>query len=259
VGSGAGAIAAAYGAVAGGAKLYGAGGFWDGVSTAVFLRLRPALRVVLVILMVTAAVFLLPLALALLAGVAFPFALLADVFAPGFVSRMLAQYGPQAESLRSAYLVGLAVPAFALAGLSCSYLAVLYLRQRRRFAEGFESPLDPSPVAGAGPRLWRSPAAPLSVGAPRRSRWPALCDAGGRQPGPAGFRELIVRAADLDTGGSLALVLLEDAPQRPSEGSLPNSRRSRVGAGCRDLRAPATMRCSSRRSPAGCCRPVRLR
>ncbi|HLA77513.1 MAG TPA: patatin-like phospholipase family protein, partial [Vicinamibacteria bacterium] len=39
VGSGSGAIAAAYGAVAGGPKLYGPGGFWDGISTAAVLRL----------------------------------------------------------------------------------------------------------------------------------------------------------------------------------------------------------------------------
>jgi len=243
VGSGAGAIAAAYGAVAGGAKLYGAGGFWDGVSTAVFLRLRPALRVLLAILVVTATVFLLPLALALLAGVAFPFALLADVFAPGFVSRMLAQYGPQAESLRSAYVVGLAVPAFALAGLSCGYLAVSYLRQRRRFAEGFESPLDPSPGRRRLARgLWEiARSSALSVGAPTPieigRRYVALAADNLGQPG---FRELIVRAADLDTGGSLALVLLEDAPRAAFlKARSRDSRRLPGGApGVVDLRAP---------------------
>ena len=42
VGSGVGAIAAAYAAVDGGAKLYGPGGFWDRVRWRSLFRLRPA-------------------------------------------------------------------------------------------------------------------------------------------------------------------------------------------------------------------------
>jgi hypothetical protein len=242
VGSGAGAIAAAYGAVAGGAKLYGAGGFWDGASTAAFLRLRPVLRAVLVILAATVAVFLLPLALALLAGVAFPFALLTDVFAPGFVSRLLAQYWPQAESLRAAYVVGLATPAFALAALGCVYLGVSYLRQRRRFAEGFESPLDPSPGRRRLARgLWEiARGSALAVGAPVPAeigrRYVALVAENLGQPG---FRELILRTADLDTGGSLAFVLLEDGHRAAFLKARSRGSRSVLGGppGVVDLRA----------------------
>jgi NTE family protein len=45
VGSGIGAVGAAFGAAAGGARLYGERGFWSGVSADAFYRLRPAVRV----------------------------------------------------------------------------------------------------------------------------------------------------------------------------------------------------------------------
>ncbi|HLA77575.1 MAG TPA: hypothetical protein VJU18_08365, partial [Vicinamibacteria bacterium] len=162
------------------------------------------------------AVFLAPLLVALLAGVAFPFALLSDVVAPGLVSRLLAEYWPPGDSLRTAYLVGLATPAFALAALGCGYLGVSYLRDRRRFAEGLESPLDPSPGRDRLARgLWEiSRGSAVSVGAPGPAeigrRYVALASENLGQPG---FRELIVRAADLETGDSLAFVLLEDGPR----------------------------------------------
>ena len=50
VGSGIGSVAAAFSAVAGGARLYGPGGFWEGVSWSSFYRLRPILRSVLALL-----------------------------------------------------------------------------------------------------------------------------------------------------------------------------------------------------------------
>ncbi len=213
VGSGSGAIAAAYGAVAGGAKLYGPGGFWDGVLTSALLRLRPALRAVLLMLAVTVAVFLAPLLFAVLAGVAFPLALLGDVLAPGLVSRTLAEYWPRGDSLRALYLVGLATPAFALAALGCGYLGVSFLRDRRRFVEGLESPVDSSPGRRRlAQGLWEiARGSAVSVGAPNLAeigrRYVALASENLGQPG---FRELIVRSADLDTGGSLAFALLQD-------------------------------------------------
>src|SRR5437660_11397312 len=50
VGSGVGAVGAAFAAVAGGSRLYGPGGFWDGVGWDSFDRLQPALRIALLLL-----------------------------------------------------------------------------------------------------------------------------------------------------------------------------------------------------------------
>ena len=47
VGSGIGAVSAAYAAVGGGPRLYGEGGFWEGVRWASFYRLRPTVRLAL--------------------------------------------------------------------------------------------------------------------------------------------------------------------------------------------------------------------
>src|SRR5262249_22587042 len=83
VGTGAGAIAAAFGAVAGGAKLYGPGGFWHEARWGSFFRLRLALRTVLLLLGASFGVFLLPLLLAMGAGLLFPLVLIVDVLWPG--------------------------------------------------------------------------------------------------------------------------------------------------------------------------------
>src|SRR5438093_8678212 len=68
VGSGVGTLAAAFAAVAGGAKLYGPDGFWSGLQLASLYRLRTPLRVAAVLLLAAFVVFLLPLVLAALAG-----------------------------------------------------------------------------------------------------------------------------------------------------------------------------------------------
>src|SRR5947209_16700991 len=60
VGSGAGAVAAAFAAVAGGPKLYGPDGFWSDVGWDSFYRLRAPVRVALVLLGAAFGVFLLP-------------------------------------------------------------------------------------------------------------------------------------------------------------------------------------------------------
>jgi hypothetical protein len=51
VGSGAGTLAAAFAAVAGGARLWGDGGFWHGISFGALYRLRAPLRVAAVLLL----------------------------------------------------------------------------------------------------------------------------------------------------------------------------------------------------------------
>src|SRR5512143_3438280 len=59
VGSGVGTVAAAFAAVAGGARLYGPGGFWDGACWRSLYRLRPALRAAQALLVGLLGVFLL--------------------------------------------------------------------------------------------------------------------------------------------------------------------------------------------------------
>ena len=70
VGSGIGAVTAAFAAVGGGAKLYGNGGLWDGASFKAFYRLRPALQLAFALLGVSFAIIALPVAVGLLLGTA---------------------------------------------------------------------------------------------------------------------------------------------------------------------------------------------
>src|SRR5512139_4092649 len=68
VGSGIGTLGAAFAAAGAGANLYGPGGFWDGISWDGLYRLRPLLRVALVLVGLSLCAMLLPVALALLVG-----------------------------------------------------------------------------------------------------------------------------------------------------------------------------------------------
>src|SRR5688500_11895945 len=71
VGSGMGAVAASFAAAAAGARLYEEGGFWDRARWASFFHLRPALRTAILLLSCSFGVFLLPVLLALVAGLLF--------------------------------------------------------------------------------------------------------------------------------------------------------------------------------------------
>ena len=145
VGSGAGAIAAAYAAVDGGARLYGPGGFWERVRWRSLFRLRPAVLVVLGLLAASFVAFLLPAVLALLAGLLFPLVLIADRAAPGGPTRFMEGLGVGPESLSGPYLAALAAPIFALALFALVSGVVLAMRDRRRLAESFESFFDVRP------------------------------------------------------------------------------------------------------------------
>src|SRR5687768_9131183 len=142
VGSGVGTVAAAYGAVAGGAKLYGEGGFWDGVTWESFYRLRGALRIGLLLLGTSFGVFLLPIVLGLLGGLLFVLVLIVDLVSPGFPGRLLADMGVAPAALRAPYLAALSVPIFMLCALAVAAVAWRAFRDRRRFTEAFESLLD---------------------------------------------------------------------------------------------------------------------
>lgn len=213
VGSGAGCVAAAYGAVAGGARLYRQGGFWDGIAWRELYRLRPALRVALLLLGASFGVFLLPLALALLAGLLFPVFLIVSLAAPDGVSIDWWSAPPGlAGALQTTYLAAFAAPVFVLCVVGSIALARLLLR-RRAAGESFESLL----VADAAERrlrrgLWQIARGPALQGSPPSAgelgkRYTALL---AENLGEPGFRELILRVADLDLGSPLCFALLGD-------------------------------------------------
>lgn len=234
VGSGVGAVAAAFAAVGGGAKLYGRGGFWDGLRWHGLYRLRPALRVALALLGVSFAIIALPVLLGLLLGLLFPLLLIADRVSPGIASRGLSLLWVAPEALSGPYLAAQAVPVFALALLALAAAGALYLRDRRRIAEAFEALLDAKPGLE---RLKRSTwqiarGVALSGGPPSDAelgrRYVALL---ADNLGEPGFRELVLRAADLDRGEAISFALLRD------KGSLVPRREGSLSAFV-DLRAP---------------------
>ena len=213
VGSGAGAVAAAFAAVAGGPKLYGPDGFWSDAGWDAFYRLRAPARVALVLLGAAFGVFLLPLALAAVAGMLFPLILVADLVSPGLPARLVGDAWSAPAALRAPYLAALAVPVFALCALAILYLARLYVGDRRRFAEAFESLLDAQPARDRLSRsLWEVVRGAATSSAPPPTdlsrRYVALLTENLGQPG---FRELIVRTADLEAGAALPFVVLQAA------------------------------------------------
>jgi hypothetical protein len=228
VGTGAGAVAAAFGAVAGGPRLYGPGGFWDGLARRDLCRLRPLLRAALGLLGLSLASLLAPLALAVLAGLAFPLVLLADLVRPGLLAASLGRAAALAEPLRGPYLAAVGVPLLVLALGLMAALASRFLRDRRRFAESLESFLDDAPGAvrlrrslwevARGSAVSAAPPAEAELGQRYVS---LLCD----NLGQPGFRELVLRLADVETGGALPFAALADGPRarfvKPRAGAEP--------------------------------------
>src|SRR5688572_8051173 len=243
VGSGVGTIAAAFGAAAGGPRLYGEGGFWDGAGWDSFYRLRPALRTAILLLACSFGVFLLPVALALLGGVLFLPVALADVAMPGLTARMTAAVSAVPGALRAPYLIALSLPIFVLCALALLALLRLVLRDRRRIPESLEAILD-SKVGESrlGKGLWEIargsavsalPTSEADIG----RKYVALVSENLGQPG---FRELILRTADLDTGGVVPFVLLDDVHRAAFADSRSRGPRSRLDGipGAVDLRTP---------------------
>jgi hypothetical protein len=211
VGSGAGAISAAFAAAAGGATLYGKGGLWDGASWRSFYRLRPSLRAALLLLSIAFGVFALPVLLGLLLGMLFPLLLLADRVFPGTASRALSLLWVAPEVLSGPYLAAQAVPVLGLALVATFVFATLYLRRRSRIAEAFEALLDAEPGLERLKRgLWEIARGPSLTAVPSEAemgrRYVFLLSENFGEPG---FRELILRAADLDRGRALAFTLLQ--------------------------------------------------
>jgi hypothetical protein len=213
VGSGMGTIAAALSAVAGGSRLHEPGGFWPEVSFASLYRLRPAAATAVALLAAAFGVFLLPIAMALLAGLLFPLLLIADLVVPGAPARLLTRVSPLPDALAAPYLATLAIPIFALSILAVVFVAWAYLRYRRRFAEAFEALLDARPgeqrlrralwASARGSALQKQPPSDAELG----ERYVSLLNENLDQPG---FRELILRTADLETGRALSFAVLQD-------------------------------------------------
>ena len=221
VGSGVGAVSAAYAAVGGGPRLYGKGGFWEGTRRRDFFRLRPTVRIALALLGLSFAIFALPVLLGLLLGVLFPLLLIADRVFSGVASKALGLLWVAPEALSGPYLAAQAVPVFALAMLAIVGAGALYLRDRRRFAESFESFLDATPGLTRLRRgLWE-----IAHGAALSGSLPSEAELGRRYVellsenlGEPGFRELVLRAADLDRGAALSFTVRGGEPGEESRG-----------------------------------------
>ena len=240
VGSGAGTLAAAFGAVAGGAKLFQSGGFWDGLPKTKLYRLRPEARALQILLGFAFGVFALPLLLAVVAAVLFPAALLADWVSPGILERY-GSFWPSIAVLRPTYVAALALPAFLLFGVGGGYLVYLLVKERRRILERFEHILDAQPARSLlRGKLWEVVrGADVALQPPRESvlgeRYVALAT---ENRGQLGFHELILRAADLETGQIHTGILLTDEARASFLASRGSRRAGDPPAGVLDLTAP---------------------
>jgi hypothetical protein len=242
VGSGAGAVAAAYGAVAGGARLHQPGGFWHDADWESFYRLKTPLRLGLLMLGASFGVFLLPLALAVIAGLLVPLVLIADLAAPGLSARLVGYLAAVPAAMRLPYLAALSVPIFVLSVVAILYVGATYVRGPRRFAESLESLLDASRARRRLVRgLWE-----IARGSASSARPPSEAELGRRYValaaenlGQPGFRELILRTADLETGFPLPFVILQDAHRDAFAAARTRGARSRLPGipGAVDLRA----------------------
>ncbi len=226
VGSGVGVLAAAFGAAASGSVLYGEKGLWRELSASRIFRLRSGLRFLRLLGVVALSAFLVPALLALLLGLLLPAFLAVDFARPGFMSGLFQMVAALAPGLRLFFVFALAAPTF-VAFLFVLFRGVSVLRaSRRRFGETLESAFDLSGIErNLARRLWevaRGPA--LNEPAPEAAevgrQFSALVAENAGQPG---FRGLVLRAANLDTGKPLILRLVGDdrgGPRRsrPEEG-----------------------------------------
>jgi hypothetical protein len=135
--------------------------------------------------------------------------------------------------MRTPYLVALSVPVFVLALSGLAVVGGAWLRHRRRLAEQFETWLDPRPVRRRlSEALWQvARGSAVSARAPREAdlgrRYVALATENLGQPG---FRELIVRTADFESGGVLPFALLSPEGREAFTAATAPGRRAR-GAG----------------------------
>jgi hypothetical protein len=212
------------------------------VSWDAFFRLRPAVRIAILLLACSFGVFLLPVLLALTAGLLFPLVLIFDLVSPGWAGRVGAALLGAPAVLRAPYLAALSLPIFFLCAAGLLGLLRLWLTQRRRLGESFEWLLDPSPARDRlREALWEIARGPAISRAPSEAelgrKYVSLLAENLGQPG---FRELILRTADLETGGPLPFVVLDDAHRAGFVSARARGPRSRLEGlpGAVDLRVP---------------------
>jgi hypothetical protein len=213
VGSGVGAIGAVFAAAASGSKLYGPEGFWSHIGWSALYRVRRSVRAARFLLGLAYGVFLLPVILALLAGMLFPLVLVADLALPGLPARILANPWATPAALRDPYVAALAIPVFLLSVFATLFFVSVAVKLRRRFSEALESVIDPTPATvRLRLALWDVCRGQLTANRPGSDaevgeRYISVLAENLGQPG---FRELILHVADLDAGDVLPFVLLSD-------------------------------------------------
>ena len=133
-------------------------------------------------------------------------------------------------ALRAPYLGALSLPIFFLCAAGLLGLLRLWVTQRRRMAESFEWLLDPGPARDRLlDALWEIARGPAISRAPSEAelgrKYVSLLSENLGQPG---FRELILRTADLETGGPLPFVVLDDAHRSAFASARARGPRSRL-------------------------------
>ncbi len=221
VGSGVGVLAAAFGAAASGAVLYGEKGLWREISARRVFRLRSGFRFLRSLGLVALSAFLVPALLALLLGLLLPAFLAVDFARPGFMSDLSRTLAALAPGLRLFFVFALAAPTFFGFLFLLFRGAAILKSSRRRFGEALESAFDLSGIEKElARRLWevaRGPA--LNEKAPETAevgrQYAALIAENAGQPG---FRGLVLRAANLDARKPLVLKLVSDDRKAVSRG-----------------------------------------
>lgn len=219
VGSGVGVLAAAFGAAASGASLYGEKGLWQSISTSRVFRLRRGVRFLRSLSLVAMSAFLVPALLALLLGLLLPAFLAVDFARPGFMAQLFQTSAALAPGLRLFFLFALAAPTFIALLFVLLRGAALLRNSRRRIGESFESAFDLSGIEkDLERRLWEAARGPaLSEPAPDPQEigrhFAGLVAENLGQPG---FRGLALRAANLDGRRPLVLKLAEADGRRSS-------------------------------------------
>ncbi len=226
-GAGVGVVTAVFAAVAGGAQLYGPGGFWDGLRWSSLYRLRWSVRALLGLFLLAFVLFLFPLLIALLVGVLAIPVLLLDLVVKGLVERLVGELAALPSLLRSFYTAALSVPSFAVSLLALVFALRALIMRRRRAAELLEALLDAKPLRERLLKRLREVSRMAGISEGRAGeeeisrRYVASLAEGLEQPG---FRELIMRVADLDSGQALVVTLLKEGPRAALQAQVARSR-----------------------------------
>ncbi len=218
VGTGVGAFTAACAAVSSGPRLYTTGGFWSLITRAGLVRPRALVVAIAAILALGFAIFLLPLLVGLVLGVLSTVLLIVDRFSPGTFAAFFAWMTSVSDRVSSGYVAALAVPGVAVSLLILGFLGVAWARHRRRLPELFETVLSTEPARKLLlESLWE-----VARGTALTGHAPSAAELGKRYVsllvenlGQPGFRELVLRVADLETGEPLALHVLSDQQRLP--------------------------------------------